>query len=157
MERLDQPITLSLLICALLLSSFSCAKNQDKSTTITASETLTNQKMTIKINSQTFTATLSDNNTTKAFRQMLPLTIHMTELNRNEKYFDLPSSLPAQAVKPGNIKTGDIMLYGSKTLVLFYESFETSYGYTKIGTIDNIENYVAALGTGSVTISFESK
>ena len=157
MKRLDQPITLSLLICALLLSSFSCAKNQDKSTTITASETLTNQKMTIKINSQTFTATLLDNNTAKAFRQILPLTIHMAELNGNEKYFDLPSSLPTQAVKPGNIKTGDIMLYGSKTLVLFYKGFETSYDYTKIGTIDNIKDYAAALGTGDVTVAFEAR
>jgi hypothetical protein len=157
MRRLDQPITLPLLICALLLSSFSCAKDQDKSTTIIASETLTNQKMTIKINSQTFTATLLDNNTAKAFRQMLPLTIHMTELNRNEKYFDLPSSLPAQAVKPGNIKTGDIMLYGSKTLVLFYKNFDSSYAYTKIGTVDNIENYAAVLGAGDVTVVFAAK
>jgi hypothetical protein len=156
MKRLDHPITLSLLICALLLSSFSCAKYQAESTSST-SETLSNQKMTIKINSQTFTATLLDNNTAKAFRQMLPLTIYMTELNRNEKYFDLPSSLPAQAVKPGNIKTGDIMLYGSKTLVLFYNSFETSYAYTKIGTVDDIENYAAALGAGNVTVVFAAK
>ena len=157
MKRLDQRITLSLLICALVLSSFSCAKKQDKSTTITAIDTLANQKMTIKINSQTFTATLLDNNTAKAFRQMLPMTIHMTELNGNEKYFDLPSSLPIRTVKPGSIKNGDIMLYGSKTLVLFYKNFQTSYDYTKIGTIDNIENYTAALGTGNVTVVFEAR
>ncbi len=135
-----------------LFSSFSCAKKEPKSTT--TSENIIHQKMTIKINSQTFTATLLDNNTARAFLQRLPMTIHMTELNKNEKYFDLPSSLPAQAVKPGNIKTGDIMLYGSKTLVLFYDSFETSYAYTKIGTVDDIENYAAALGAGNVKVIF---
>ncbi|HEY4325481.1 MAG TPA: cyclophilin-like fold protein [Mucilaginibacter sp.] len=156
MKRPDQKISVLLLICSLFLTSFSNAKKEDKSNA-TAGESLTNQKMTIKINSQTFTATMLDNNTAKAFRQMLPITIHMTELNGNEKYFDLHASLPAQAVKPGNIRNGDIMLYGSNTIVLFYKNFETSYDYTKIGTIDNIENYAAALGTGNATVAFEAR
>jgi hypothetical protein len=46
-------------------------------------------QMRIKIGSSTFTATLYDNATATAFKGMLPMTIKMSELNGNEKYFDL--------------------------------------------------------------------
>jgi hypothetical protein len=112
-------------------------------------------KISIKVNSQTFIATLLDNNTAKAFKEMLPLTINMNELNGNEKYYDLPNSLPANSSNPGTIKNGDLMLYGSKTLVLFYKAFPTAYRYTKIGTIDDITGLASALGQGNVTVTFE--
>ncbi len=48
------------------------------------------------------------------------------------------------------------MLYGSNTLGIFYESFTTSYSYTKIGTIDNPATLKQSLGNGTVTITFES-
>jgi len=155
MKKQDQQITLSLLVCALLLSSFSCAKKQDESVTTTASETLAKQRMTIKISAQTFTATLLDNYTAKAFLQKLPMTFQMTELNGNEKYHDLSASLPAQAGNPDTIRTGDIMLYGSKTLVMFYKDFQTPYNYTKIASIDNTEGFAAALGAENVTVTLE--
>ena len=43
------------------------------------------------------------------------------------------------------------MLYGNNCLVIFYKSFDTSYSYTKIGHIDNLDN----LGNGSITAKFE--
>lgn len=103
----------------------SCSKEDDK----IATENITlmaNGKIKITVNSQTFTATLLDNNSAKAFREMLPITLNMTELNGNEKYYDLPNSLPTNSSCPGTIKNGDLMLYGSKTLVLFYKTFSTS-------------------------------
>jgi hypothetical protein len=112
-------------------------------------------KMKITVNAQTFTATLLDNNSAKAFKEMLPLTIKMIELNGNEKYCDLKKSLPTN---PANLKTitnGDLMLYGSETLVLFYETFSTSYSYTKIGQVDNTSGLASALGSGNVTVTFE--
>jgi hypothetical protein len=76
-------------------------------------------------------------------------------LNGNEKYFDLEGSLPANASNPGTIKSGDLMLYGSGTLVLFYKSFSTSYSYTRIGHIDDTNGLAAALGSGSVVVNLE--
>jgi hypothetical protein len=93
--------------------------------------TLTGSQMRIKIGSTTFTATLDDNATAMAFKALLPMTVRMSELNGNEKYVDLAGNLPANASNPKTIQNGDLMLYGSNTLVLFYKAFSTSYRYTR--------------------------
>ncbi|WP_221406162.1 MULTISPECIES: cyclophilin-like fold protein [Elizabethkingia] len=118
---------------------------------------MANGKIKIKINSKTFTATLLDNNSAKVFKEMLPLTISMVELNGNEKYFDLPKSLPTNLYDPGAIQNGDIMLYGSRTLVLFYKTFSTSFSYTRLGCIDDTLGLAIALDKGNVTITFEKE
>jgi hypothetical protein len=112
-------------------------------------------QMRIKIGSSTFTATLSDNATATAFKGMLPMTVKMTDLNGNEKYFDLPVNLPTKASNPGKIQSGDLMIYGSNTLVLFYKTFSTSYSYTRIGRINDTTGLAAAVGSGDVTVTYE--
>ncbi len=109
----------------------------------------------MKIGNSTFSVTLADNATARAFADLLPLRLNMSELNGNEKYVYLDQSLPAQASSPGIIQTGDLMLYGSSCIVLFYENFSTSYRYTRIGRVDNPAGLAAAVGSGSVTVSFE--
>jgi hypothetical protein len=116
---------------------------------------MANSRIKIKVNSQTFTATLLDNKSVKAFKEMLPLTMKMTELNGNEKYFDLPNSLPTNSYNPQMIKNGDLMLYGSKTFVLFYKTFSTPYSYTKLGSLDDVTGLTTALGSGDVAVTFE--
>ncbi|HEU4790828.1 MAG TPA: cyclophilin-like fold protein [Flavobacterium sp.] len=135
-------------------SAWSCDKNDNNINTENNND-MTSGKIKIKVNSQTFTATLLDNNSTKAFKQMLPLIINMIELNSNEKYYDLAGGLPTNSVNSGAIKNGDLMLYGSKTLVLFYKTFSTSYSYTKLGRIDDVTGLASALGSGNVTVTFE--
>lgn len=109
----------------------------------------------ITIGSTTFTATLASNSTATAFKELLPMTIRMSELNNNEKYYNLPKSLPTNASNPGTIRNGDLMLYGSDTFVLFYKTFSTSYRYTRIGSVDNPSGLQSALGEGSITVKFE--
>jgi hypothetical protein len=135
-------------------SAMSCSK-EDGNIKKENDSLMENLEIKITVNSQSFKATLLDNNSSKAFKQMLPLTINMTELNGNEKYFDLPKSLPSNPSNPGSIKNGDLMLYGSKTLVLFYKTFSTSYSYTKLGSIDDVTGLASALGSGKVTIKIE--
>jgi len=102
-----------------------------------------------------FKATLADNATAEAFGNLLPLTLNMTELNGNEKYNYLSTNLPSSPSNPGTIHAGDIMLYGRNCVVLFYETFNTSYSYTRIGSIDDPAGLADALGAGNVTVKFE--
>lgn len=121
-----------------------------------AAEGTENENMiTLRIGDVSFTATLYDNETADAFKEQLPVTLDMSELNGNEKYHYLSFLLPASASRPERIEAGDIMLYGSDCLVLFYESFNTSYSYTPIGKLDDTEGLLEALGSGAVTIGFE--
>lgn len=116
---------------------------------------MTKVKIKITVNSQTFTATLLDNNTAKAFREILPLKIKMIELNGNEKYCDLQKSLPTNPSNPKTIRNGDLMLYGSETLVLFYKTFSTSYSYTKLGEVDDATSLASALGPRDTILTIE--
>jgi hypothetical protein len=112
-------------------------------------------QMKIKIGRSTFTATLEENPTVTALKATLPMTVKMKELNGNEKYFRLRSDLPTNPVNPQAITTGDLMIYGSNTLVLFYKSFATSYSYTRLGRIDDSAGLAAAVGSENVDLRFE--
>ena len=108
------------------------------------------------VGSKTFTATLADSKTGEAFAALLPLNVTMNELNGNEKYHYLSTSLPTAAYQPGTIHAGDLMLYGNNCVVLFYETFNSSYSYTRIGAINNPSGLAEALGSGNVSVRFEN-
>ncbi|WP_073852583.1 cyclophilin-like fold protein [Pontibacter flavimaris] len=141
----------------LMLVSFSlfarsgCKEENNKSAKLMEEST----KLKITVGSSIFAATLYNNASATAFKAQLPMTIEMSELNDNEKFFALPENLPTNASNPGTIQAGDIMLYGNSTLVLFYKSFPTSYNYTRLGKIANPSGLAAALGSGGVTVTFE--
>ena len=149
------PILVALILCcssgsgAFAADALASERNGDRDTSSRL------DKMNIHIGSKSFTATLYDNPTATRFKAMLPLTLEMSELNGNEKYFHLPTDLPANAANPGTIQRGDLMLWQSNNLVLFYKTFRTSYSYTKLGRIDNASELATAVGSGNVTVRFE--
>jgi hypothetical protein len=111
----------------------------------------------ITVNGVVFTAKLYDNTATQVLIENLPMTLDMTDLHSNEKYHYLPYKLPTEAERVGNISAGNIMLYGSDCLVLFYESFSTSYSYTRLGHIENSDGLKDTLGSGNVQVTFAIK
>lgn len=111
-------------------------------------------RIKVVVNGKTFAAELENNKTAKALLKMLPVTLSMEELNGNEKYKYLDRDLPTNTYKPGTIQTGDLMLYGSDCLVLFYQTFKSGYSYTRIGKILKPQGLEKALGEGDVKITF---
>lgn len=109
-------------------------------------------KITIQVNGKVFPAKLYQTETTKSIMQKLPLSITMDELNGNEKYYYFSESFPTESGRVSTIHTGDLKLYGFSCLVLFYESFSTTYSYTSLGYVENLEALAEALGTGSVRL-----
>lgn len=113
-------------------------------------------KIQIMIGEKIYPAFFYENPTTKELIQKLPITLTMSDLYKNEKYANLSTSLPVNPQIVGMVKTGDIMLYGSDCLVLFYKNITTSYSYTKLGKIETTEDLSKILGNGSIKIVIKS-
>jgi hypothetical protein len=110
--------------------------------------------MWMTVGERRFAITLTDNPAARAFVAQLPLTLNMGELNGNEKHAELPKAVPANAGRPGTIRNGDLMLYGSDTLVIFYATFNSSYEYTRLGRVDDPAGLAEALGPRGVRVVF---
>ena len=110
----------------------------------------------LTVGDRQFTVTLQDSETAHALMGLIRLTLDMSELNGNEKYFYLDNNLPTDSYRPGQINVGDLMLYGDNCLVLFYESFSSSYSYTRLGCVDDPTGLAEALGEGGVTVTFSA-
>lgn len=114
-------------------------------------------RMWMTVGERRFAITLADTDAARAFAAKFPLTLDMAELNGNEKYADLPQALPTDASRPGTIHNGDLMLYGSNTVVVFYETFRSSYSYTRLGRVDDPSDLGRALGRRSARVVFSNK
>ena len=76
------------------------------------------RRIWMSVGERRLSITLADNEAARAFAAQLPLTLHMPDLNGNEKHVKLPEALPASASRPGTIRNGDLMLWGADTLVV---------------------------------------
>ena len=116
-------------------------------------------KIKITIDGRSISATLADNEATKALTEKLtkgPVTITMNNYGGFEKVGALPWSLPASDTRI-TTKPGDIMLYTENNIVIFYG--ENTWAYTPLGVLDitdsdEISNFVGN-GSKQVTISLE--
>jgi len=111
-------------------------------------------RMWMTIGERRLDFTLTDNAAARAFAAQLPLTLDMSELNGNEKHAELPKALPTNARRAGTIRNGDLMLYGSDTLVVFYATFTSSYPYTRLGRVDDPTGLAEALGRRGARVKF---
>ena len=159
-------LLITILSLTTILSSYSCSEDDpidlsepnsspNPNPNPNPNPPITGNKGILKVGSISFTITFQDNETANAFKQMLPLTLYMTEMGGNEKYGSLPQGLPGAASNPRTIHNGDLMHWNSNTLVLFYKTFPTTYSYKRIGHVDNPAELELVLGKGNVTIIIE--
>ena len=123
-----------LLIIVFLFLLIGCTSNKENN-----KEEEFMDKVNITINNKEYILELEDTKTTREFLNILPLNITMEELNGNEKYIYLENRFTTNSSVPEIINKGDVMLYGNNCLVIFYKTFTTTYSYTKIGHINNLE------------------
>ena len=115
------------------------------------------RRIWMSVGQHRFSITLADNEAARAFAAQLPLTLDMPDLNGNEKHARLPKTLPQAAVKPGTIHSGDLMLWGADTLVVFYVTFDSPYPYTRLGAIKEPGRLAPVLGKGTGKLSFSEE
>lgn len=158
-----------LMILLLSLSMGGCVPQEGQAAEVVATQGIsgdreavgeeeqTVEKLQLLMNGKTFVVTMEHTAAAQALVAMLPMTIDMQELNGNEKYHYLSKSLPVDPSVPEQIHAGDLMLYGSDCMVLFYKTFSTSYRYTALGKIDDPEGLKEAVGTGNVKVTLQAE
>lgn len=112
--------------------------------------------MKITAGDTSFTATLADNSSVEALKELLaegPLTISMSDYAGMEKVGPIGTSLPRndEQISTG---AGDIILYQGNSLVIYYDI--NSWDFTRIGKIEGVmgEELLEAFGDGDVTVTF---
>lgn len=116
----------------------------------------TGDMLKIEIGQETFTATLANNSSVDALKELLkngPLTLKMSDYAGMEKGADLGVTLP-QNNQQMNTTAGDIILYQGRTLVIYYDT--NSWSLTPIGKIKDLDEALLkeTLGSGDVTVTF---
>ena len=115
------------------------------------------QNIIITIKNKKYEAVLYDNSTVRELIKNFPISITMSDLYENEKYYNFSKRFPTSSENVASINKGDIMLFGDNCLVIFYKSFSTRYKYTKLGYIKNTEDLENSFGKGDISITFEIK
>ena len=106
--------------------------------------------MKVTIGDTEYELVLENNLSAMDLLSISPLEIDMEDLNNNEKYYYLSYSLSDSDGYNGEIKKGDVLLYQSNCIVIFYEDFDTDNNYIKLGHINGLES----LSDGTVKVIF---
>ena len=114
-------------------------------------------KYFIRINNDTskeYEFELKDTSASEQLKKKLPFTIKMINLNNNEVYYKFDNDFSKNEKSIGTINLGDIYLYKSDTLVLFYKTFSTTYKYTEIGKIKDATGLEAIIGNNDALVQW---
>lgn len=112
-------------------------------------------RMKIQVGTHTLTATLANNSSVEALKQMLkngPVTINMHDFGNMEKVGKLSKSLPRNDEQI-TTKPGDLILYQGNAFVIYYAP--NSWNFTRLGRIDDVsqKELKEILGKGDVKVT----
>ena len=140
----------------------SVAKTSDvKSASLKSTIKITDSSRSVKlkVNGNTFTVKLEDNEASRELYERLKkgdITVHAEEYGNFEKVGNLGFSLP-RSDKEITTSPGDLVLYRGNEISLFYDS--NSWQYTKLGKIQNVNTakLKSVLGSGDVEFTLSLK
>lgn len=100
-----------------------------------------NASVTIDIDGETVTGTLSGNATARSLIAQLPLTLSFRDYGGQEKIAELPEALSLDGVPAGDSAEPLTIGYYApdQALVLYYEHVGYSRGIVRIGSFDDLE------------------
>lgn len=112
-------------------------------------------KLYIKVNGTTLTATLSENSSAKALKELLKnsdITVNMSDYGNFEKVGPLGTSLPRNDERI-TTEPGDLILYQGNSITIYYDT--NTWNFTRLGKIDNVtqDELKQILGSGDVTVT----
>lgn len=108
----------------------------------------------VTLNGTTLSIRWEKNPTAEALLAEFPLTTTLKELNGNEKFVRLPAHFPSDPQPVHTIHAGDVMLFEDNCLVIFYQDFQTTYTYTRLGRITDPTHLAKTMGEGTVAAAF---
>ena len=165
---------LTIILTIMLITMTSCAKSNstttpttdEPSTTITTpsddnqttkEDETANMELSLKINDIEVDVIWTDNNSVKALKNLAKdgLTINMSKYGGFEQVGSIGSTLPSSDTRI-TTSPGDIVLYSSNQIVLFYDS--NTWSYTKLGHINLSKSELTdLLGDEDVVITICAK
>jgi len=109
----------------------------------------------LQIGGTTLTATLADNSSAEALRELLaegPLSIDMNDYGNFEKVGPLGATLPRNDEQI-TTSAGDIILYQGDKITIYYA--QNTWNFTRLGNIDGVtgEGLKEILGPGDVSVT----
>jgi len=131
---------------ALWLEQLNASKKEDD---------MTSNIIKLTVGNKTFSATLVENSSTAALKELLAkgdLSIEMRDYGNMEKVGSLGTTLPRNDEQI-TTAPGDLILYQGNSFVIYYAP--NTWTFTRLGKIDNTthEELLAAMGSGNVIVT----
>lgn len=124
-------------------------------------EIMEKNKIKLTVNGKSFTATLEENSSAEALRQLLEkgdLSIRMNDYGDMEKVGSLGTSLPRND-RQTTTQPGDLILYLGNSFVIYYDT--NSWNFTRLGRLDGVSTRQEVLellgGKGDITVTLSVK
>ncbi len=113
-------------------------------------------QLKIKVGDKTLTASLAENSSVDALKEMLAncdITVEMSDYGNFEKVGSLGASLPRNDEQI-TTEPGDLILYQGSNITIYYDT--NSWNFTRLGKINDItqSELKEILGDGNVTVTF---
>lgn len=103
-----------------------------------------------------FTIQLHDNDTVRDMAARSPIELTVEDYGGKEKAGTLPFRPITNGMTPSYIHKGEIYVYGSNSLVIFYHSEPNGFGgYTPVGVLENPDVLDAFIGSGKETLTID--
>lgn len=136
-------------------------ENQPEEDNDEKGEIMEKNKIKLTVNGKSFTATLEENSSAEALRQLLEkgdLSIRMNDYGDMEKVGSLGTSLPRND-RQTITQPGDLILYLGNSFVIYYDT--NSWNFTHLGRLDGVSTRQEVLellgGKGDITVTLSVK